>query len=72
MSYEAVLIITVFIVFLITAVTFINIGIKLSVKDPKPIKILPKFYKKVEETPEAKAERERIDMINNFTGYKEQ
>ena len=72
MSYEIILVITVFVVFLITAVTFINIGIKLSAKDPKPIKILPKFYKKTEETPEAKAERERIDMINNFTGYKEQ
>ena len=59
------------IVFLLIAVTFLNIGMKLGQKETKPIKIIPTTPKKPKESAEAKALRERMEMINNFTGYKE-
>lgn len=57
-------------VFLFIAITFLNIGIKMAQKgDVKTVKIMPTIQKKMKESPEAKATRERIELINNFNGY---
>ena len=59
-------------VFLFIAITFLNIGIKMSQKgEVKQVKILPTIPKKIKESEEAKTTRERIEMINNFNGRKE-
>jgi len=59
-------------VFLFIAITFLNVGIKMAQKgDVKPVKIMPTIHRKIKESPEAKELREKFEMINSFTGYKE-
>lgn len=63
--------IAVLVVFLFMADKFINIGIKMAQKDAPKVKIMPTIKKKTKETPEAKALRERLEMIDSYSGYKE-
>lgn len=61
------------IVFLLIADKFINIGIKMAQKGdftPK-VNLLPKLPKKVKESKEVEETRKRMEMIDNYTGYKE-
>lgn len=59
-------------VFLLLADKFINIGIKMAQKgDVTKVSLIPKIQKKMKESPEAKATRERIELINGYAGYKE-
>lgn len=61
------------IVFLFIADKFINIGIKMAQKGdftPK-VNLLPKLPKKVKESKEVEETRKRMEMIDNYTGYKE-
>lgn len=61
------------IVFLFIADKFINVGIKMAQKgDFTPrVNIIPKMPKKVKESDEVKEARKRMEMIDNYTGYKE-
>ena len=61
------------IVFLFIADKFINVGIKMAQKGdftPK-VNLLPKLPKKVKEGKEIEEARKRMEMINGYTGYKE-
>ena len=61
------------IVFLFIADKFINIGIKMAQKGDftPPVKLMPKMSKKPKESDEIKEARKRMDLINGYTGYKE-
>ena len=60
------------IVFLLLADKFINLGIKMAQKgDIKQVKIMPKVEKKVKESAETIEARKRMELIDGYTGYKE-
>ena len=61
------------IVFLFIADKFINIGIKMAQKGDftQPVKIFPKLPKKIKEGKEVEEARKRMELINGYTGYKE-